>query len=128
MILMPWELKLLLKLDSNWRWIKLDKFYELMQKIKERPNLYLGKKSLECLHSFVNGYIFCLYNQSGELCPDFLTDFQEYVQIIYSITSTQSWDRIISFYSTSDEEAFYKFFDLLDKFLKANDGSCSNSR
>ena len=113
----------------------MDALYELLQKIKENPRLYLGKKSLERLHSFLNGYAVCLYDRCGELhpselCPSlwFFTGFQEYVQKKYRITSSQSWDKIIDFHSSSDEEAFYKFFDLLDKFLKANDGSCSSTR
>ena len=34
----------------------MDSYYTLLNKIRERPGLYLGKKSLTLLTSFLNGY------------------------------------------------------------------------
>jgi hypothetical protein len=102
--------------------MNLNELYELLKKIKDKPGLYLGKKSLERLHSFLSGYVVCLYDRCNEPCPVLLSGFQEYVQKKYNIASTHSCERIIDFYSTSDEEAFDKYFDLLDEFLKTSDG------
>jgi hypothetical protein len=113
---------------SDWRWINLNKLHELLQKIKARPELYLGKKSLERLHPFLSGYVVCLSDRFGESCPVLFSDFQEYVQKKYQITSSHSCEKIIDFYSRSDEEAFDKYFDLMNEFLKKSEESCCRSK
>jgi hypothetical protein len=34
----------------------MDNFYDLLQKIKKRPDLYLGRKSIFSLQAFLDGY------------------------------------------------------------------------
>jgi hypothetical protein len=36
----------------------MSNFYELLQKVKQRPALYLGKRSLSHLQVFLDGYTF----------------------------------------------------------------------
>jgi hypothetical protein len=122
MILSPQGTEIGGKFHSDWRGINLDELYELLQKMKEKPELYFGRKSLARLYSFLNGYGACLsvYDKSYMLCPGAIPGFQEYVQKEYRVKSSQSWDMIVDFYSNSEEQALNTFFDLLDKFLKAS--------
>lgn len=76
----------------------------------------------------MNGYVVCLSDRCGEPCPAFFSDFQEYVQKKYGMTSSHSCEKIIDFYSRSDEEAFDKYFYLRDEFLKEREGSCCSSK
>ena len=72
----------------------MDELYELLQKIKERPGMYLGKKTLEGLSFFLSGYVSCLlvYDQSLLMRPGFFMGFQEYVQVKYStVSSMANW-------------------------------------
>ena len=34
----------------------MDNFYDLLQKIQKRPDLYLGRKSIFSLQAFLDGY------------------------------------------------------------------------
>ncbi len=89
--------------------------YLLLQKIRQCPQLYLGKLSLERLHAFLDGY------QIGRLyeVDNCLEGFNEYVAMHYHISSSQNWSSIIQFFHLSDEEAFWEFFKLFDQFMDA---------
>ena len=96
----------------------MKKLYKTLKKIKERPGLYLGRKSLMLLDAFLGGYSICCYDLEKKIEADIFDGFQEYIQQRYNIRSTQSWAKIIDFYSLSDEEAFDNFYNLYEEFLK----------
>ena len=90
----------------------MNEFYELLINIKNKPNIYLGKPSLELLRAFISGYVICKnYNL------DYYPDFQEFIQQKYKIDFTKHWTEIINFFSSNEEEAFYKFYEHLEEFL-----------
>ncbi len=43
----------------------MDKLLVLLKKIEERPDLYIGKPSIERLSSFISGYLCCKYDLDG---------------------------------------------------------------
>jgi len=114
----------------------------MMQKVRERPGLYLRKKSLELLAHFKVGYELGIsvmsweketgldssehFNVAINSMPhdqfydsDFFVDFFTFVCSHYSCKpGAMSEDMIISTNSASDEEAFDKYFELFDMFLK----------
>lgn len=93
-------------------------FYNLIQKIKQRPSLYLGKRSIAHLQVFLDGYTFARRELDVPLTEeerDF-EDFQEWVEKRFNQPSTQSWERIILFYSEDERDALDKFFDLFEDF------------
>ena len=100
--------------------------YELLSKIRQRPSLYLGKRSLSHLHVFLDGYTFAC-RQLG-IPPTKqekkFEEFQEWIEIRFNQLSTQSWSRIILFYSEDEAAALNRFFELLEEFL--NSGSKNN--
>ena len=92
--------------------------FELLDKIRNRPGLYLGTNSIERLAAFLNGYYFC--RKSFEF-PSSKQDqiwfaFQKWVQKKYSIRTSQSWSQIILFFSIDESEALENFFRHLEEF------------
>jgi len=94
----------------------MNNIYDVLQIIKKRPKLYLARVSLVDLHVFINGYIACM-NEYDNKKHDFYPDFQEFVQQKYDVKFYKHWSDIIQFYSGGGEEAFNKFFQLLDEFM-----------
>jgi hypothetical protein len=91
-----------------------------IQTIKQRPGLYLGKKSLHLLQAYLNGYL-DYYNETNEPNYFFLPEFREYIQQRYNInTPSLNWTDIIILHAESEADAFDKFFQLLDEFFADN--------
>jgi hypothetical protein len=95
--------------------------YDLIHNIQKRPAMYLGQPSISQLRTFLAGYFFARH-QSGQ--PETeqekqFSDFQAWVQQQFRITSSQSWDKIILFFSQDEQKALELFFELFDTFSKA---------
>jgi len=97
----------------------MSNFYELIQKIKKRPSMYLGKPAISNLRSCLAGYILArreLGISQTEQEKKF-TEFQGWIQNKFNITSSQSWDKVILFYSEDERTALERFFELFEEFL-----------
>ncbi len=95
--------------------------YDLLGKIKQRSSLYLGNRSLSHLHVFLDGYTFAR-RQLGIPITEQETkfeEFQEWIENRFNQVDTQSWSRIILFYSEDEADALKRFFDLFEEFLKS---------
>ena len=116
-----------------------------LQKIRERPGLFLGEPSLTALVHFWNGYAFnrmingsdangensCFVDcDESSVEPEqitlyeshFMDGFEAFVYNHYkSEWTTQGWAKLILEKCITEEEAFYKFFELLDEFFAQND-------
>ena len=91
---------------------------EILLKIKENPYIYLGKKSIFRLRSFLDGYLYAMKNNEYTL---FLNSFQKWVAKRYEIKTTQGWSEIINFFSIDEIDAFDKFYVLLNQFFYERD-------
>ena len=95
-------------------------FYQLLDKIKARPALYLGKRSIFSLQAFLDGYT-CACRQLGipvtEQEQEF-AEFQDWIEKQFNQQSTRSWARIIVFYSEDKSQALDTFFQLFENFLQ----------
>ncbi|WP_130605425.1 hypothetical protein [Cohnella abietis] len=98
----------------------MDKVYNLVQNIRHLPEIHLGKKSLHLLQAFLHGYIEYHNEITGESNYFFLPEFQKYVEQRFNINTTHSWASLITFYSSSDEDAFNNFYKILDEFFSEN--------
>jgi len=119
----------------------MDTFYYFLQRIRERPGLWLGEKSLKALVHFWHGYScrehveawekmtsrdffqnFAEAANSGSLgLPSFYSkhEFNGFVHRYYCVEiTTMSGEYLISEKSNSEEEAFDKYFELLDAFCE----------
>ena len=95
-------------------------FYELIAKIKKRPALYLGNASISHLQVFLDGYTFARRELKVPISneeADF-EDFQEWIEGKFNLPDTQSWAKIILFYSADERDALERFFQLFDEFVK----------
>lgn len=86
-----------------------------LQIIKENPGKYIGKKSLERLDRFIKGYVSCQGREDGTY-PEWREKFMEYVQEKYEVKECIGVSDIIRHISLSDEEAFDKYYELLEEF------------
>jgi len=124
---------------------KLDTFLFLLQKIRESPEIYLGRKSLISLVQFWNGYNFRLNIEEWEKSTGhsvimnfdnamkrrgrvrkkagypFMKEFSKFVHSYYDQgRGAYSVAMLISTNCNSEEEAFDKYFELHDMFLEQN--------
>jgi hypothetical protein len=100
----------------------MDKTYELLQDIRKCPEIYLGKKSIELLYAFLNGY----RHHSDVNYSDCLTGFQEYIESIYRLNTDHNWANLIEFFSSTEEEAFWSFYKYFDNYMSNGNEDTSN--
>lgn len=97
--------------------------YDILEKIKQKPGIYLGVPSISALRMFLVGYQFArreLGIATTESESDFYKKFQPWLQKRFQVQTVNSWDKIILLYSVDEKEAFTYFFKLLEEFLKEN--------
>ena len=109
--------------------VKAEYLYEMLQSIKQRPGMYLGRCSITRLRSFLDGYMGARQDLGLPLTEQEreFEGFQEWIQKKFRITSSQSWAKIILFYSADEREALDKFFDLFEKFLSQEKSAVKQS-
>ncbi len=93
----------------------------ILMEIKNNPEKYLGKASLENMQQFLNGYYRCLHEYYIFQRDRRYDKFNIYIQKKYNVWLTLSSANIISFFSENDEEAFYNYFKELEEFEKLTD-------
>ncbi|MGK7943436.1 MAG: hypothetical protein AB4058_03105 [Microcystaceae cyanobacterium] len=94
--------------------------FEILNKIKTKPGLYLGKPSVSDLFIFVAGYKTArreLGIEPNEAETQFYREFPEFVQNTYQIKTANSWAKIIMLSCHDEKEGFQIFFELLDNFI-----------
>lgn len=95
--------------------------FNLLFAIKKNPVVFLGKKSLERLKAFWDGYTLHMIYKNDESNKYFAVNFQKFVENKHSYSgSYYSWSSIIIQNSSNDEDAFDNFYKLLDEFLVEN--------
>lgn len=86
--------------------------------------MYLGKPAISNLRSFLSGYIFArreLDLPQTEEEQEF-AEFQSWIKSKFRVSSDQSWDRIILFFSEDENRALVEFFKLFEEFSTAKVG------
>lgn len=99
--------------------------YALIRNIQKRPAMYLGRASISNLRTFLAGYCFAR-RQLGvpqTFQEQHFSEFQAWVQQRFNLTSNQTWDQIILFFSQDESSALEKFFILFDEFTQTEDSS-----
>jgi len=95
--------------------------FDLLEKIKTQPGLYLETASVTSLRMFVFGYRFArkeLSISNTEAESDFYKNFQPWLQNRLSIRTVNAWDKIILLTCIDEKAAFDYFFQLLNEFLQ----------
>jgi hypothetical protein len=94
----------------------MSEIVDLLQKIRERPGMYLGRPAVNNLYMFLAGYCYAR-KDDGRDDYEFLAGFGDWVRDRYEVTSSQGWAQIIEFYSASEEGGMALFWQLLDQYL-----------
>lgn len=99
----------------------MNTLFNLLEKIKTKPGLYIGTASIAHLRMFIVGYRFArsemgITNTEAE--SDFYKNFQPWLQNRLSIRTVNAWDKIILLTCIDEKAAFDYFFQLLDEFLQ----------
>ena len=90
---------------------------DLVSTIKKRPELYITARSINYLRVYIDGYISALEITE---CEDFqlkLVEFQVWVAEKYQVSTNQSWNQIILFFSSNENVALDRFFELFEEFV-----------
>ncbi|MGI2902198.1 hypothetical protein [Tolypothrix sp. VBCCA 56010] len=98
----------------------MSRLLEILQKIKAKPGMYIGRASVSDLFLFLVGYKTALIElkiESTEEEMDFYREFQPWLQQKYHVSTSNSWAKIIMLYCVNEKEGFESFFKLLDEFL-----------
>ncbi|MEB3179316.1 MAG: hypothetical protein VKL59_09830 [Nostocaceae cyanobacterium] len=93
--------------------------FEILEKIKAKPGMYLGRPSVSDLFMFLVGYEFArseLGIETTEEDDDFYGEFQPWLQKKLNITTVSSWSKMIMLYCHDEKAGFEYFFRLLDEF------------
>ena len=93
--------------------------FAMLGKVKAKPGMYLGKPSVYDLFMFLSGYKAAKLEMGIRPTDEeleFYREFQPWLQDKFSISTSNSWAKIIQFYSKDEQEAFERFFTLLDEF------------
>jgi len=102
----------------------MDDLIKLLNEIRKKPVLYFGnRRTLADLSNFIFGFVAGREGTNKEI--DGSTNwfnpangsFHDFVVKKYQINFSQSWSNIIEFHSSSENEAFELFFELLDEFF-----------
>jgi hypothetical protein len=99
--------------------LEMDNFYNLLEKIKKRPAIYLGRNSIFNLQAFLDGYYFAR-RELGVPLTEQEAEFQEFLQWIrqrLKVETGQLWASILLFHSSDERSALDRFFSLFEEFI-----------
>ncbi|MEB3215217.1 MAG: hypothetical protein VKN72_03015 [Nostocales cyanobacterium 94392] len=97
----------------------MSNLYEMLNRIKKRPAMYLGKHSIFSLQAFLAGYNGAK-REMGLSPTQQEKEFEYFLNWIrkrFKVETNQSWASIILFYSADENKALDTFFELFDEFL-----------
>ena len=90
---------------------------DLIIKIKQRPGMYLGSKSVVKLRVFLEGYIYAMVENNFDCQKNIYDDFNEWFRKKYEIRESYIWDRFLSDTISNPEEAIDKLYEEFELYL-----------
>ncbi len=89
--------------------------YQVLDKMRERPAMYIGEYKISLLAAFIDGF-FMACNGGTKEVPDF-SGFNDFVGEYYGKYTTAGWKNLIlSDHFGNEQEALRQFYTLLDAF------------
>lgn len=109
--------------------MNIPKEYEIIEKIRVRPGMWLGSNSITALQHFLNGCSFALRETGNDkadtLFPLDLCFMHEYTGLLFDLNDTAGWRNHILWKCGGDEEkALFKFFEVFDEFRQIRAEKC----
>lgn len=105
--------------------VKSEYLNEMLESIKQRPGMYLGKCSITRLRSFLDGYMGArrdLGLPTTEEETEF-KQFKDWIEERFEIKSYYGWNDIILLNSVDERDALNKFFELFEQFMNGESAS-----
>lgn len=99
----------------------MDKLYDLITDILDKPDLYIRRRSVQLLYAFIGGYLY----RNEAVDTHCLDGFNEYIAERYGVQSDHNWADIIQFFSNSGHEEielFKKHFKEFTRVKSTGDG------
>jgi hypothetical protein len=98
-----------------------DTFFGLLEAIRQRPGMYIGRKSLRDFRAWLDGFQFGRVQAGVEPLPDEaeFEGFDAFVCNKYRWHDVGGWAAKIAYYHRDDADAFDEFFRLLDEFRES---------
>ena len=93
--------------------------FEILEKIKAKPGMYLGSPSVSNLFMFLVGYKTARRELGIEPTNkevEFYQEFQPWLQKRMQMITSNSWAAMIQLQCGNEKEAFEWFFQLLNEF------------
>lgn len=93
--------------------------FEILEKIRTRPGMYIGHASVSDLFMFLVGYKTAKRELGIELSQEekeFAEHFHDWVQQRFNVRTNNSWAKIILLFTRDEKDAFECFYKLLDEF------------
>jgi hypothetical protein len=90
--------------------------YAVLEKIKDRPGMYIGKSSITILRHFLVGYEFARTELGVELSKeeaDFYEHFHAWIEKYFNVRTSNSWANIILLFTGDETKAFNCFFSVV---------------
>jgi hypothetical protein len=103
--------------------------YDLIKNIEKRPAMYLGQADLSHLGSFLSGYFFAR-RQIGipeTLQEQQFSEFQAWIEQKFNVSYSQSWEKIIRFFSPDETTSLHQFFSLFNEFTEYQQSSSASA-
>ena len=94
---------------------------EVYEKLRANPLVYIGQRSLTRLVHFVGGYLEGMQECGVSVPEDTGRAMQSFVREWYGIRGEFHWSSILLMVGQTEEGAYNKFFELLDKQLQGYD-------
>ena len=100
--------------------------YQLLQKIKAKPGMYIGYPSVSELFMFLCGYRRACQDMGLPLSDEEreFHEFQPWLQKRFRLSTSASWAKIILLYAGNETHAFEMFFELLEEFFNSRQQPC----
>ena len=98
--------------------MEMDKIWIIFNRVRKKPLIFLEERSLTLLSTYMRGCQTYNKEKKGKEI-DFSFEFKEFVRKKYQASKECDYTDIIRKIcpNENDEEAFYKFYDLIDEFL-----------
>ena len=96
--------------------------FEVLEKIKKSPGMYIGRPSVSDLFMFINGYEFARGEMDIELTEaedKFYEEFQPWLQKKLGVRSVTSWAKLIMLSCHDEKIGFESFYRLLAEFKQS---------
>lgn len=95
-------------------------FINILKRIAQSPEIFIGERSIKRLDGFLCGYAVCLQDHGLKDADELnFQGFQNFVNKKYS--TNKRWTRTLLELFGDEYNAFNEFVQLLNEYLKEND-------